>query len=195
MNTLRNTSMLLAGLLALALFTPGCDSNSDEHVVGSFVGRINGTDAFIAVVARADRRTAVYVCDSQTLAQWFDSETRDRLDLTSDDGAVRLQLRLAAEGVTGTVTAEGRPAHAFTAVPAAGKAGLYRGELTANGLDYVGGWILLSDGQQRGIILVRGSGSSTLLTGFIVDPDPIDVIEVPGVGSLTVSVMDPEMDF
>lgn len=61
----------------------------------------------------------------------------------------------------------------FSAGAASEPAGLYRGEQTLDGVDYVGGWIVLPNGEERG--LIRGGGKflaqSAGITRSWVDPD------------------------
>jgi hypothetical protein len=44
----------------------------------------------------------------------------------------------------------------FTTTLATGDAGLYRAEAIVEGRDYIGGWIVLNDGRQRGAIVFSG---------------------------------------
>ncbi len=52
-------------------------------------------------------------------------------------------------GSKGTVTFSGQE-HSFSASPTEEPAGLYRAEGTADGTEYVDGWIVLESGEHRG---------------------------------------------
>lgn len=118
----------------------------------SFVGTVSGTDAYVAVVASGNKAT-VYLCDSAKIALWFvaDLATDGTLAAAHQSGA-RVEAKLAASEVTGTVHLGGTP-HGFSAKQAAFPAGLWEGydvsALSGAGLVRYG-WIVLPDGTQRG---------------------------------------------
>ena len=68
--------------------------------------------------------------------------------------------------------------------------GLYRGEKTANGKHYLGGWIVLPDGRQRDAV----KGGTTIVASPTLTPTKTSV-DVSGAGTLTVCFTDPISHF
>lgn len=111
-------------------------------------------DLFVAVVDEgdgdgADRQVLAFLCDGDTVAEWLTAEeAADEVTLTGD--ATIMQVALADDEATGTVTVDGgEPLH-FTAEPATGDAGLYQGATVEGDTRHTGAWIVLDDGRQRG---------------------------------------------
>ncbi len=117
----------------------------------TYVGKVEGTDAYVAVVDRGGEVVA-YTCDSHDIATWFDG--------TADGGTIKGS---AASGATLTATRSGNrvsgsvyladgATHSFTAARANYPAGLW--EAYGNAADaqtrYRVGWVVLDDGTQRG---------------------------------------------
>ena len=160
------TRMALA-TMALTLVTAGCNgSDSGEGsgggekagakaVTGSFVGNVDGTDAYVGIVVARDGDVFGYATDGVTNPDHLDGALGGRRDdsarLGNDGGAV---LEAAFEGstVTGTYTRPGYEPWTFTAERAKAPAGLYRDEQTFDDGLYVGGWIVLPDGTHRGAV-------------------------------------------
>jgi hypothetical protein len=142
-------------LLCVALLVAGCGGDDDGGgapegaAVGSFVGLLEGTDAYIAIVSDGEQ-LAGYVCDSKNISIWFKGGV----------GGTSAELKARTEQDLGEVdffgdTADGEleidgERHSFSAEIAVGEAGLY----TAYRKDDEGtvevGWVLLNDGTQRG---------------------------------------------
>ena len=149
---------------------PGGAAASREASIGGYVGTVSGTRAFVAVVERGSRVTA-YVCDSGRIAQWFDGTvSAGRSKITSRGGYV-LEVRFGNGSATGSVRFPGQAGalHQFTAAGAARPAGLWRGSKTVDGKTFVGGWIILPDGRQRGEILL---GSTDVGNPILNADDP-----------------------
>lgn len=97
--TVRSTVGLLT---AAAVVLAACGSGNDdetaegadsevtagqEQSIGSFVGEVQGSDAFVAVVLHEDSVEA-YVCDGQTIRAYFDVPREgDDVSLQSEAGA------------------------------------------------------------------------------------------------------------
>ena len=121
-------------------------------------GTLNGTDAYLSIASNG-KEILAYVCDGQTLAQWFKAKRGDRgvnltkgtLDVTAKDA--HLVAKLGIRGGSGTVTLADGTRHAFSIARRSGDAGLYRSEETIDGVKTVGGWIVLADGRLRGGLL------------------------------------------
>ena len=127
----------------------------------TFVGSVQGTDAFIAVVSDGQDVQA-YLCDGVTYGDWFRGPVRDgRAEIESERG-LRLAVQLRPGGASGTVRGLGGNEWAFEAEPAQGEAGLYR--TRPDDPEYVGGWVVLNDGDFRGPAIGFGLRSTTPVT-------------------------------
>ena len=157
----------VAALIAMLLGGPAASSVFARTGRIGYLGTVRGTHAFVAVVTHGSRVTA-YVCDSKTIAQWFKGSLQaGKATLTSRDGSV-LRVVVADGKADGSFRAAGARGvvHRFSSSQAAKPAGLYRGVKTVAGKRYVGGWIVLSDGSQRGEVLT----GATLVASPILDP-------------------------
>ncbi|MGH2587288.1 MAG: hypothetical protein ACRDJE_20425 [Dehalococcoidia bacterium] len=139
--------------------SPTRTREGDQGVVGSWVGKVADSDAFVGVTVFESRKVMAYVCDGQTVSQWFltDDAGKDSFEASNANGA-ELDAKLSKEKATGTVTLPGGQELTFDAPRAALDGGLYRGKATIDGADYVGGWIVLPNGEQRGAI--QGGGAT-----------------------------------
>lgn len=170
-------SVLALGFLGARAQTP---------LAGSYVGKVQGSQAFIALV-RSENKLIAYVCDGKEQVQWFRGAVgpNGALEVRTEAGW-RLLGALSAEGVKGTVTfADGKTLE-YSATPATGEAGLYRYEATVDGARYLGGWIIDQKGEQRGSVIGGGGLVATFLSptsqkaqhpklgellAFLVNPD------------------------
>jgi hypothetical protein len=127
-----------------------------QPVPNSFVGAVTD-DLFVAVAlddsGGGGQVATVYVCDGAGVSTWLrgavaaDEPTR----LGGFEDGASVEFVVAGDAVHGhVVTAQHGGPQYFEAVPASGEAGLYRAEDTLEGDDYVGGWIVLDDGNQQG---------------------------------------------
>jgi hypothetical protein len=119
---------------------------------GTFVGTVEGTDAYIALVSEGNVTTG-YVCDGTPKAVkvyfWLDNAeiTDGSAELASRQGDPLGEPSFADDQASGEVEIDGQP-HSFTAEAATGDAGLYRpikGETGQKGT-VESGWIILNDG-------------------------------------------------
>lgn len=171
----RRRAGLGALVVATLLATAGCGSGDEGGAAATdgdeqtFVGRVDGTDAYVAVVTDGDEVLA-YLCDSEKLWNYLDgSQDDDRITAGDDTAAVLLDATLDGDTISGTVTlpTDGS-SHAFTAVAATGEAGLFTLEQESAESVGQGGWIRLADGSVRGkqvTVSVTGDDAGT------VEPD------------------------
>jgi len=161
MNKLGLVFLLLIGLLAVS-----CSTNSQTESgtaifelqgENGFVGTVNGTDAFIAVLISGEE-AVVYVCNGdEEIQEWFKGEISDPADfrLTNDLGAT-VQAQFADNSITGEVTLSNGNTYSFAATPNVGEnTGIYRvfGEEAAqDGIN--AGWIVNSAGEERGALRI-----------------------------------------
>src|SRR4051812_11949299 len=75
-------------LVAVALATPGAGSTTSASSGGTWVGPLQGSRAFVAIVSDGDQ-IAAYVCDNGTVGSWFFGPTGadGRIALAGRDGA------------------------------------------------------------------------------------------------------------
>jgi hypothetical protein len=151
---------VVTGFIASAMVIGGCGDDGGPEATATTsdteaVGTLEGTDAYVGLVAAADGAVMVYVCDGDTISEWFRGDaTGDSVSLTSSGGAT-LRATLADRTAAGSVTLADGTEHSFSLSLAAGDAGLYRSrEETADGSG-VGGWIVLADGSARGGLTVN----------------------------------------
>jgi hypothetical protein len=152
-------TVLAFGALGLA----ACGGDDDEETTaeapgtttsaGVFVGKIDGTDADIALIANGQRLAGAYLC-SPSGAVWFRPAAfaGGTADLVPRSGESLGEASFAGEGASGDVEVGG-DSHSFSAKLATGKAGLYRttsGEPDGEGGVSETGWIVLPDGSKCG---------------------------------------------
>lgn len=193
--------------MVVTLVVAGCgdgggDAGGDETadpdpVAGTFVGTVEGSDAYVAVVAGADNDVLAYVTDGGSSVDWLEGileGPRDTAARIGNDGGAVLDVSFTGTSASGAFARPGEDPQTFTAEAVDAPAGLYRAtESFADG-DYVAGWIVLPDGTQRGAVrryetpLTPGEVDAT---AFTVDTK---TFTVPG-GVLTPSRVTPDLDF
>jgi hypothetical protein len=166
-------TVIAAALLALLIGVPGSAAALPQGQVAGhagYVGTVSGTRAFVAVVEHGSRVTA-YVCNSGSIAQWFNGAVSARRSKITSRGGYVLEVRFGDGRATGSLRFPGRAGtlHHFTAGSDVRPAGLWRGSKTVGGKTFVGGWIILPDGRQRGEIL---SGSTDVGSPILHTDDP-----------------------
>jgi len=189
---LRRSRVGLALLvLAAALAAPSVVYGGGGPSSRGYAGTVAGTNAFIGVAVGKSGLTA-YVCDSKGLAEWFRGAP-GAMTITSAHG-YRLNLRVADGKVTGTLSfpGAGGAVHSFAAPQVEAPAGLYRGTTTVTGSKYVGGWILLPDGRQRGTVISGGTvvaspdvNPAKSVVSFEAKTPPKD----PGKGTVVIAII------
>lgn len=145
-------------------------AGAGEAEMAHYVGAIDD-NLFIGVAVSPEeagseepRTVAVYLCDGQTVSQWLREEVSGQ-EATLIAGDTSVDVTIADNSVSGSVTLADGASRPFTADPATGDAGLYRAEWTLAGADYVVDWVVLADGRQRGGL--DGKGNDVI----VVDPN------------------------
>lgn len=138
----------------------------------TYVGYVDGGGASVAVVVTGDEAIA-YVCDGVAVEAWVSGSAEDgRLALTNDDGDTLTGAYDDSE-LTGETEAGGLT-WTFTVEQVDPPEGLYRfADTIVGGAEVVGGWIVLPDGTQVGVVRVDG------------DPRPAGELDV-GTGRVTI---------
>ena len=128
---------------------------------GSFVGHINDTQAFVAIVTTGEKALA-YICDGSQMAEWLRGFVAEdgAVELSSKNGW-KLKATILDSGFGGAVVFGNGQPRAFVAMPTQNNAGLYRSENTLGDVKHVGGWIVDLNGEQRGAVIGGGSFQHT----------------------------------
>jgi hypothetical protein len=135
-------------LLALGAVA-GCGGDDDDDevrereaklVVGSFVGKTRGTNAFVAVVAsqasKGERRrnATVFVCDAKTVCEWLSgSASGNSFTAASDDDDAKAEGGLTRKAARGSIEFRGGKTIEFVTRPATAASGLYSLTFSARG--------------------------------------------------------------
>ncbi len=184
-----STTKAIVLVLTLWLLVAGCAGQQEEGsggaqqegkngappVAGSFVGEVPPAGAFLAVVADVpegegdEREVKAYLCDGQTVSDWFVGPVEGNdLSLSSNSGA-QLEGQLTRDAVTGTITDPNGEAISFEAPLATGIAGLYNVNVTSegalSGTSQTGGQM---EGQLGNILEENGTYP---VSGAITPPD------------------------
>lgn len=164
---LRANVALFKGIVVLALLAtllPACtvlEGQATATEMDTFVGAVND-DLFVGIAvaeASAGEDTPAliaYLCDGEAVSQWF-IEERVESEMTLTAGDTVIELTLDDGRISGTVALAGQGPQPFEAALAQGDAGLYRAEESFDGVNHVGGWIVLEDGRQQGAVSADGT--------------------------------------
>jgi len=120
----------------------------------TYVGYVDDGTTTVAVIVDGDEAIA-YVCDGVSREAWLSGTANDgQLELTGDEGSLSATFDgFVAEGET-TVDDQ---TWVFSIAQVEPPEGLYRfADTVAGGAEVVGGWIVLPDGDQVGLVTVDG---------------------------------------
>jgi hypothetical protein len=196
------TISISAVLLLTALAGCGGDGDDPEGVEkkatpleGTFVGKAEGDDAFVAVVAspvargHERRELTVYACDAKRLCEWFSgSAAGNSFRVGSERGDGEASGELTRKAATGSIELSDGKTLRYEAEGATAAAGLYdltvtsRGKLTgasATGVGLTGkstipepgdGSLKLADGKRLKLDVTKSSvrGSVPLRAGQVL---------------------------
>lgn len=117
----------LAYVTVVGLLVAAAGCGDDGVGEGSFIGRVNGTDALLALLAHGDQALG-YLSDGEQLSVWLRSGEINGEDMTLEDreGVQQGTARIGDGQVTGQLELDDT-SYAFTLEPAEDQAGLYRG--------------------------------------------------------------------
>ncbi|GAA4000482.1 hypothetical protein [Streptomyces plumbiresistens] len=124
-----------------------------------YAGRTTDDSASVAVTLR-DGKAIAYFCDGRAKESWLKGDVEDdgTMKLTGKHGAELNGTLKEGKRISGTVDIDGGQ-YAFTADKAKKPSGLYRATATVRGAKVDGGWIVLPDGRQVGILTRDGESS------------------------------------
>jgi hypothetical protein len=157
---MRKWMLFLAGLLMLLAGSQAAPINGiyvTEVTGAELIGRASPSP-FVAVVTTQNKAIA-YLCDGDFLAEWFRSDLQPgglfEARSTSKKSGITAQVN--AGSVVGAITLESGKVIQFRATPADGTAGLYRSDDNIDNQRFLGGWVVLPNGEQRGAVIGGGS--------------------------------------
>ncbi|SDP60155.1 serine/threonine protein kinase [Streptomyces sp. cf386] len=124
-----------------------------------YAGRTDDDSSAVAVTLR-DGRAIAYFCDGRAKESWLKGDVKDdgTMRLTGKAGSVLNGTLEEGERIRGTVDIDGGH-YAFTADRTKKPSGLYRATTTVRGAEIDGGWIVLPDGRQVGVLTRDGKPS------------------------------------
>ncbi|RJL33471.1 hypothetical protein [Bailinhaonella thermotolerans] len=115
-----------------------------------FAGRASRTRAVVALSIR-DGKAIAYVCDGRRTEAWLRGTVEDGLLALSSPAGARITGSVGEGEATGAVILRtGR--FGFTAPAVTAPSGLYRATAVVRGARVRGGWIVLPDGTQVGVL-------------------------------------------
>jgi hypothetical protein len=198
-------AVLLAPLAACGDDDDGKD-NSDNGpnraapVSGTFVGQLEGSGEFVAVVAappaegQERRQVSAFVCDGDRVCTWYTAATTGNdVVAKTEDGEGQTDVALKRSGATGSVELPSGKKASYDASEATATAGLYdltvsrKGELSgasAAGVGLTGsvtlpppgtGRIKLADGTKLKFDVVKNTAGD----GALVQPGQLRMIVLP----------------
>ncbi|MDH6571395.1 hypothetical protein M2164_006709 [Streptomyces sp. SAI-208] len=126
---------------------------------GVYTGRTDDDSSAVAITVRDDKAIA-YVCDGHNIESWLQGDVREdgSLRLTGKGGASLDGRVKGTREIRGTAHV-GSGSYAFTLGRSKKSSGLYRANSTVAGAKIEGGWIVLPDGEQVGILRRDGKPS------------------------------------
>lgn len=126
---------------------------------GVYTGRTDDDSAAVAITVRDDKAIA-YVCDGHNVESWLQGDVKadGSLKLTGKGGA-SLDARVKGTRRIAGRADVGSGGYPFTIDRTNKSSGLYRANSTVAGARIEGGWIVLPDGEQVGILKRDGKPS------------------------------------
>jgi hypothetical protein len=141
-----------AFVAALAVF--GFASTGPVASGSTFVGKVEGSDAYIAI-SKEGRKIGGYLCDSSSISRWLEYAwlEKGRASLTAGTtGELLGSVQVDGNKATGTIEIGGQNLHFVARRVRGPDAGLFFGIGKQEDRLLVGGWILDPDGTQRGAV-------------------------------------------
>ncbi|WP_406128382.1 hypothetical protein [Streptomyces sp. NBC_00989] len=140
--------------------TPSPTPSKTPVANANYAGRTDDDTASVAVSVR-DGKAVAYFCDGRYKEAWLRGPVDDdgTMKLTAPNGAVLDGKIQQGKKIHGTVKDEGRP-YTFTADKAVKPSGLWRATAKVRGAKIDGGWIVLPNGRQTGIVTRDGKATA-----------------------------------
>ncbi len=154
------------------------------------VSVFSGPTPFVGIVTTTDKALA-YICDGEGLAQWYRGSLQagGLFEARSTTQKSRITAQVTGRSVVGAITLEDGQVLSFRAIPGEGSAGLYRSDDRINDVRYLGGWVVLPNGEQRGAVTDIGSTRPGFMLEFRSN---LIGTNIPGLGPLKPFMVTPE---
>jgi hypothetical protein len=175
--------MLAMVVVAVGLYsgcggTKGPGAAPSQSPLDTYVGKVNGSNAYIAVITNGDRMSGFFT-DGKSQAKWFATAKLEdgKAKLVARDGSPLGDVRISDQSASGEVTV-GISTHTFDAKPATGEAGLFTAEEKRGRNSFEAGWIVLAPGS------VLGTYDTYINGQFLTHPAPQlkSVVRIPMFG-------------
>jgi hypothetical protein len=108
------------------------DNTSAKPVEGTFVGKVEGSEQFVAVVAappakgQDQRAVSAFVCDGEEQCAWFSGASKgNEVVVKSGDGEAQTKVTLSGKAATGSVEVAEDETERYNASQATATSGLY----------------------------------------------------------------------
>jgi hypothetical protein len=156
-----------------------------EQPQTTYAGSTAGGAASIAIAVHNGAAIA-YLCDGRRVEAWLQgAATNDVLALTGAKDA-SLTGSITATRATGVIIAGGKQ-WTFDVSAVRAPSGLYRAAADVTGAKVVGGWIVLPDGSQVGIVTINETPApapplDTSTRGAVVNGQPLTAKPIDGSG-------------
>jgi hypothetical protein len=148
----------------------------------TYAGRVEGGGATIAIALKGGKAVA-YLCDGRRIEAWLQGTAANgQLSLTGAGGA-SLTATYGNGRAEGTVVARSRQWD-FSVAAVTKPSGLYRATANVRNADIVGGWIVLANGEQVGVLLVEDepepapqintASNTVFVNGTQITVNPVD---------------------
>jgi serine/threonine-protein kinase len=162
---------------------PPSTSAPAPAITATYAGRVSGGGATIAIAVRNGKAVA-YLCDGHRIEAWLSGTAVDgKLSLTGRDNASVIGVN-DQEVAAGSATV-GRQRWQFRAPVVSPPSGLYRTAAKVENADVVGGWIVLADGTQVGVVTTDGAPApapslDTERRTTTIDGNPVTATQLDG---------------
>jgi hypothetical protein len=139
-----------------AASTPAAADQPPAGTQITYAGNVTGGRGATLAIAITDGKAIAYLCDGKSAEAWLQgTASGGSLNLTGT-GEERLTGTYGNGVAAGTVTAAGRQ-FAFSLRTVAPPSGLYRAAANVRNAKLVGGWIVLANGTQVGLVRLGDS--------------------------------------
>ncbi len=151
----------------------------------TYAGNVTGGGATIAIAVK-DGKAVAYVCDGRSAEAWLQGTAENGVLRLAGAGNASLTGTYANGVAAGSVTATGKQ-FTFSVKSVKPPSGLYRASANVRNAQIVGGWIVLEDGTQVGVLQVGQATEpapplDTATNSTTVDGTPVSVTAVDGTG-------------
>jgi hypothetical protein len=125
-----------------------------DQTRATYAGRVAGAGGTIAIAVH-DGTAIAYLCDGRRIEAWLQGTANAGALTMAGANNASLTGTFGVDKAGGTVTAAGRQ-WTFEVPAVTAPSGLYRAAANVAGAQVIGGWIVLADGTQVGVLDTAG---------------------------------------